>query len=44
VLAPGEPLFLRGGEDPSVHDQRRGRIVEDGVDTENTHGTSRSVG
>ncbi len=38
VLAPGEPLLLRGGNRLAVDDQRGSGIVEQGVDAEDLHG------
>ena len=37
VLAPAEALLLGGGNDLAVHHQGGGRVVEQGVDAENTH-------
>jgi hypothetical protein len=37
VLASAEALFLGGGHDAAVDDERRGRVMEDGVDTEDSH-------
>ena len=38
VLAPGETLFLRRGNDAAVLDQRRGAVVIEGGNAENAHG------
>jgi hypothetical protein len=38
VLAPAEPFLLRGRDHLTVNDQRRRRIMEDRVDTQNSHG------
>ena len=38
VLAAVEPLLLRRGDETPVHDERGRRVVEDGVDTEHSHG------
>jgi hypothetical protein len=38
VLAPAEPLLLRSRHHLTVDDQGGGRIVEDRVDTQNSHG------
>ena len=37
VLAAAEPLFLCGGHDLSIDHQRRSRIVENRVDTQDAH-------
>ena len=37
VLAPAEPLLLGGGHDLAVDDQRRRRVVVDGVDAQDLH-------
>ena len=37
VLAPAEPLLLGGGDGPPVDDERRSRVVEQGVDPEDAH-------
>jgi hypothetical protein len=37
VLTPREPLLLGRGHHLTVDHERRGRVVEDGVDAENTH-------
>ncbi len=37
VLAAAEPLLFGRCDDPSVDDQRRRRVVEDRVDTQNLH-------
>src|SRR5690606_38645798 len=37
VLAPIEPFFLRGGDYATVHDERGGLVVKDGVDAQDTH-------
>ncbi len=37
VLASAEAFLLRCGHDAAVHDQGRGRVVEEGVDPEDTH-------
>ena len=43
VLPPGETLFLRGGHDVPVHDQRRRRIVVERRDSQDgRHGISRA--
>src|SRR5207237_2259055 len=38
VLAAAEPFFLGSTSDLAVHDQRRGWVVEQGVDAENAQG------
>jgi hypothetical protein len=41
VLAPAEPLFFGGGDDLAVDDDRRCRVVKDGVDAEHDgHGAN----
>ncbi|GLY58697.1 hypothetical protein Ccel01_32990 [Cellulosimicrobium cellulans] len=38
MLAPREALLLRGGDHPAVDDEGGGRVVEQGVDSEDAHG------
>jgi hypothetical protein len=38
VLAPAESFFLRRRDHMAVNDQRCRRIMEDRIDTQNTHG------
>ncbi len=37
VLLAGEALFLRGGDDLAVHDQRRGAVVIERRNAEDAH-------
>ena len=42
VLLAGEALFLRGGDDAAVLDQRGRAVVVEGRYTEDTHGSPKS--
>ncbi|GAB7044177.1 hypothetical protein JCM9533A_80280 [Catenuloplanes niger JCM 9533] len=37
MLAPAEPLLLGGGDHTAVDDQRGGRIMEDRIDSQDSH-------
>jgi hypothetical protein len=40
VLAAAEPLFLGGGDHTAVDHEGRGRVVEEGVDSQEAHAAS----